>query len=46
MAQMSPLGRRMIEDMTVHNLLTPTQTIVSERGIEVQPKVFGRSTTI
>ena len=37
MAGISPLRRRMIEDMTVRNLSHGDATIVPQRGIEVQP---------
>jgi integrase/recombinase XerD len=37
MAEISPLRRRMIEDMTIRNLSPATQQIVPQRGIEVEP---------
>jgi hypothetical protein len=37
MAEMSPLRRRMIEDMTVRNLVAGDATILPCRGIEVEP---------
>ena len=37
MAEMSPLRRRMIEDMTVRNLSPATQRSYLARGFEVQP---------
>jgi len=41
MAEISPLRRRMIEDMTVRNCRRRA-TIVPQRGIEVE-RYFGRS---
>jgi hypothetical protein len=37
MAEISPLRRRMIEDMTVRNLSPGDATILPSRGIEVEP---------
>jgi hypothetical protein len=37
MAEISPLRRRMIEDMTVRNLSPANATIVPQCRIEVQP---------
>ncbi|MGY3698819.1 hypothetical protein ACVIGA_008961 [Bradyrhizobium sp. USDA 3240] len=37
MADLSPLRRRMIEDMTVRNLSPATLKILHQRGFEVQP---------
>jgi len=37
MADLSPLRRRMIEDMTVRNLSPANAAILHQRGFEVQP---------
>jgi hypothetical protein len=37
MAELSPLRRRMIEDMTIRNMSPATQRSYNQRGFEVQP---------
>jgi integrase/recombinase XerD len=37
MAEVSPLRRRMIEDMTVRNMSPATQRFLHQRGFKVQP---------